>query len=712
MFAKKIGSFAMVFLLVIGGFTFFIINETEITRATTLYVGGSGSGNYTSIQDAIDDSYSGDTVYVYSGIYSGGIMVDKSINLTGESKEGVVIDGSSNYCLNITANWVNISGFTITDGGGNDSQGNYWGGGVLLSHISKCKIYENNISDNIHSGIYLNYSSNISIENNEICSNFGVGVYLSHSFRNSISENLIKRNYCPIWPGPFSGGVYLVSSDNNDILRNNESNNNFGIKLIDSSENNTISDNEIIGTYTGSGPDGIWFDNSNNNKISNNIISHTDKGIQLSSSSSNRLYNNTISNSTRGIYISDCSKIRLSNNTVSSSWETAISLYSSIKTTFKNNNMLSDGIFITGGKLRYWNTHEIDTSNTVNGKAVQYWKNRTSGTISSIAGEVILANCTEVTVENNNLTGDFTGIQLGFSDSNTVTNNSASSKNNYGIYLQKSNNNTLTNNTAYSEEWYGIYLISSSNNTIYHNNFLHAHDNGDNLWNTSYPSGGNYWGDYYGSDNYSGPEQDQPGSDGIGDTNYSIPGGINVDNYPLMFPTYMDTCTIELSSQPESDGWQFISIPIQPSDDNLENVLSYIDGNYDKVMYYNSANNEWNSYKVGRAEHYNDIKTINHTMGFWVHMTGDDTLMVGGYEPVSTNITLQPGWNMVGYPSETNRLASDVLPPEVSKIGVFNKWAPYNIEYIYDLSTEAMVAGRGYWVYNNANYSVISTVNY
>ena len=35
-----------------------------------LYVGGSGPGNYSVIQDAVDNASDGDTVYVYHGIYS------------------------------------------------------------------------------------------------------------------------------------------------------------------------------------------------------------------------------------------------------------------------------------------------------------------------------------------------------------------------------------------------------------------------------------------------------------------------------------------------------------------------------------------------------------------------------------------------------------------------------------------------------------------
>jgi len=50
-----------------------IYNEKKssklISTGNTLYVGGSGEGNYSSIQDAIDDASDGDTVFVYNGSY-------------------------------------------------------------------------------------------------------------------------------------------------------------------------------------------------------------------------------------------------------------------------------------------------------------------------------------------------------------------------------------------------------------------------------------------------------------------------------------------------------------------------------------------------------------------------------------------------------------------------------------------------------------------
>ena len=56
-------------------------------------------------------------------------------------------------------------------------------------------------------------------------------------------------------------------------------------------------------------------------------------------------------------------------------------------------------------------------------------------------------------------------------------------------------------------------------------------------WTNGYPSGGNYWSDYNGTDSYRGPYQNVTGSDGIGDTPYAI-NATDIDNYPLMNPWY------------------------------------------------------------------------------------------------------------------------------------------------------------------------------
>jgi uncharacterized repeat protein (TIGR01451 family) len=100
--------------------------------------------------------------------------------------------------------------------------------------------------------------------------------------------------------------------------------------------------------------------------------------------------------------------------------------------------------------------------------------------------------------------------------------------------------NTVRDNILRKTYSNGITAYGSGS-LIYHNWVLDtqiccAEDRGTgNIWDIGYPGGGNYWCKYTGSDSFSGPNQDLPGSDGIGDTPYTIYGTAGSrDNYPLM----------------------------------------------------------------------------------------------------------------------------------------------------------------------------------
>ena len=79
-----------------------------ISDGNILYVGGSGGGNYSTIQSAIDDANSGDTVFVYddSSPYYENIEIDKSINLIGENRETTKIyDDWDYYSVIYSCGW-------------------------------------------------------------------------------------------------------------------------------------------------------------------------------------------------------------------------------------------------------------------------------------------------------------------------------------------------------------------------------------------------------------------------------------------------------------------------------------------------------------------------------------------------------------------------------------------------------------------------------
>jgi parallel beta-helix repeat protein len=131
--------------------------------------------------------------------------------------------------------------------------------------------------------------------------------------------------------------------------------------------------------------------------------------------------------------------------------------------------MIDDGIVIDGTSFEHWNTHKINISNTVNGKQVYYWKNRTSETIPPGAGQVFLVNCSEINIENQELTESSAGIEIAYSANINITDNNISNNNWYSIYAYSSDKINMTNNKILSN-WEGIRFYFSNKNIILNNN--------------------------------------------------------------------------------------------------------------------------------------------------------------------------------------------------------------------------------------------------
>ena len=187
----------------------------------TLYVGGSGSGNYTKIQDAIDNASDGDTVFVYddSSPYYEKVKVDKSIHLVGEDQRTTVIDNPDSMNLlsitvALTADEATFTGFTVRNGGrfigidlclnSNHSTiiGNIFIGNsspaplvtaIIISDSTDNIIKENTVSSSAV-GVYVYASHDTTITGNNITKNRGYGIELYNARRNTISKNNIMEN--------------------------------------------------------------------------------------------------------------------------------------------------------------------------------------------------------------------------------------------------------------------------------------------------------------------------------------------------------------------------------------------------------------------------------------------------------------------------------------------------------------------------------------
>ncbi len=348
--------------------------------------------------------------------------------------------------------------------------------------------------------------------------------------------------------------VYAVHSHDNYY---------YGIHLTSSAQNNTIEEcnasyNRLVGIYDEYGSDnttildsvahynrqggpeaGIYIYQSSYATIINCTANHNGGGIALTQSERNLVENCTAIDNDYNTYSRNLGLSEVSNSTIRNSvfksevlpGETAIWLSICVDNVIDNNTLVwgQYGVHLQSNDFR-----NIISNNTM-------YRNN-FGVLSELGSN-------NNTIINNTIDDtQYVGIQLGGSADDCVIkfntiNNTWRSSGGYGIYISDSSRNLLLGNTVQNTGDYGICIAGSSeNNTIYHNNFFnnthHAYDDTDsNFWNASYPTGGNYWDNYTGMDEYSGPAQSTPGSDLIGDTPYTwIDGGTLNDSYPLVEP--------------------------------------------------------------------------------------------------------------------------------------------------------------------------------
>jgi parallel beta-helix repeat protein len=159
-------------------------------------------------------------------------------------------------------------------------------------------------------------------------------------------------------------------------------------------------------------------------------------------------------------------------------------------------------------------------------------------------GNGLSIEASNVTIKNTKIMKFQNGIYLlgsgGIIINNTITDNGEG-----GIKLEDSDGNILVGNT-FANNYIGIILSLSIDNIIFHNNFINNQETAffasypysEATWNDGYPSGGNYWSGHVNYDFYSGPYQNETGSDGIVDIPYSGGSGMGRvwDPYPLSAP--------------------------------------------------------------------------------------------------------------------------------------------------------------------------------
>ena len=266
------------------------------------------------------------------------------------------------------------------------------------------------------------------------------------------SEVYFRIENCTLFnsgEGYREAGIHLVNVNNGQMLNNNCSNNsNKGIRL--------------------------W--NCNNSIISGNILNKNFfYGITLYGSHNYTISGNIISNTYIGIIMQAYGPFKGDNNVITG-------------------NLMNGCGLKMHGNLETLLSHEIDTTNLVNGKPLYYYTNEVNLSSNDFpnAGQVMLVNCSDSFISNlkisyttiaislhycnNNIISGNTlnnntyyGIFLVYSDNNYISGNNANNNNGSGICLWDSNYNILSGNTAFYNIECGIILFESNYNTISRN---------------------------------------------------------------------------------------------------------------------------------------------------------------------------------------------------------------------------------------------------
>jgi len=526
---------------------------------------GWGIDHFDNIQDAIDDLKDNGTCYVYSGNYEE-CTIEKPLSLKGEKGANISSDGDGIF---ITASNVTVSGFSISAQSNgikiqNADNINIYGCsaadgifGLYAVNSMNCNISDSEFYNNIK-GMYIFGSSGLQITNDSIHDNYYFGIEISHSSSNSqISDCQLENN------GNY--GIYITQNSNGNRIYHNNFLNNTAYDVCSNDWGSSY--DAVLGNYwseyagidsnrdgigdfpyliDGGGvnsyplinkitdpPSFVWVNPSFNSTFPGWGLDHfasigtavaeveagggafvfpgvygENVGLSNEITISGAGSQDTIieGDGSSAFYISG-QGVRIYDFGIRNCWNDA-----GVRIIGTN-----AGIFDCDIYDNYYGIYIHAMNATVDKCSIH--GNSFTGLVMESAQQSEIKNCS--IYENNN------GMEISSSSHNIVRKNVISSNSVYGLKLQEfSNYNTLSYN-IFENNIYGLYAKQSSSNTIYLNDFIgnviHASDTGINNWDSS--GIGNYWDDYNGNDN---------NFDGVGDTTYSILGGVNVDHYPLM----------------------------------------------------------------------------------------------------------------------------------------------------------------------------------
>jgi parallel beta-helix repeat protein len=401
---KKVSVFVLVLMFLFCFVWVALLNNPTVkAEPNTIVV----PDDFLSVFDAVEAASEGDTIYVKSGTYDGPtnqtLVINKSLSIIGEDKSFTVL----NFFPPLAQGHFLWSTFWFRDVPIR----------IVADDVSISGFTINTISEPQPMGGESNIrtaGNNIRIVDNNILT----GVHLESGSHQTVTKNNMT--------GSLRANSTYQTITENIITNGIESSGSYG----------NISDNQVT-------QGGISVSGSFNVIYGNTIIGSHSTGLNIESDGNN-ITANIVSNQECGICLSGSNNIlrgnKMSNNT------------SNFRLDWRTN----------------WNpsrfVNDIDTSNLVDGKPIIYWINEQDRRVSQNAALVVLVNCSNILVENLDISRVGQGVVVAYSTNSKINQNSIQTSDE-GVIIQNSSRITI-DNVIIDDDGTGVHLVSSSENTI------------------------------------------------------------------------------------------------------------------------------------------------------------------------------------------------------------------------------------------------------
>ncbi|MGY5879175.1 MAG: right-handed parallel beta-helix repeat-containing protein [Candidatus Thorarchaeota archaeon] len=314
--------------------------------------------------------------------------------------------------------------------------------GIDLDECENSTIINNQFYENRY-GIWAQYCGGSLFYNNTSNDNVYYGIYVTNSQYSNITENICCYNNWNDKYGSSHGmgrGLYVKNCQDSIIYNNTCINNEYDGIIVTGCARSVIEFNNIngghyFGIYLGTSPDCI---------IANNTATETsDIGIYASESANVVVADNTVMrNENGGFHVTHCSSANITDNV-----------------------MKEDGLSVYGNTVSDYESMTI-SGNSINGKPFGFFLNAVGNIVSADYGQVLLVNCTNTLVMNQNCSYATSGVMLRWCSGVTIVSSTLDNNDISGIEVGNSNH-TIVSSTSLSHcGQRGCRLEYSYNSTI------------------------------------------------------------------------------------------------------------------------------------------------------------------------------------------------------------------------------------------------------